>query len=69
MLLMSAATAGDLEITKLLLSRGVDANSVTPPVVVPPVKNGDIQIGLLTSLILAVSYADPALVKALLDAA
>lgn len=68
MLLISAAQAGDLEITKLLLSRGVDVNSVTPPVLVPPVKNGDIQIGLLTSLILAVSYADPALVEALLEA-
>ena len=67
LLLMSAAQAGDLEITKLLLLRGVDANSVSPPVVVPPVKNGDIQVGLLTSLMLGVSYADPALVEALLD--
>jgi len=65
--LMMAASLGNTEIMKMLLERGVPADAATPPVVNAPVKNGNIAIGSLTPLILAVSYGGPDAVRLLLE--
>lgn len=67
MALMNAAMCGNLPIVKLLLSKGVDVNSVSPPSL-GEVKNGPIAIGNLTALILAVAPGHLDTVRALLDA-
>lgn len=65
--LINAANNANPEIVKLLLAKGVDVNSVSPPVF-SEVKNGPIAIGLLTPLIVAVAEGDTETVRVLLDA-
>ena len=65
--LLNASSDGNLEIMRMLLSRGVPADMATPPVLAAPVKNGDIAIGSLTPLLLAVSYGGEPAVKLLLE--
>jgi ankyrin repeat protein len=67
MALDNAATFGNVEVVKLLLSKGVDVNSVSPPET-SRVKNGLIAIGSLTALILAVAEGDTETVRMLLNA-
>ena len=66
MAIMNAAMYGNVEIVKLLLSKGVDVNSQSPPETAR-VKNGPIMIGKLTALILAVADGSPEMVRLLLD--
>ena len=65
--LMNAASNGNLEAVKLLLSAGADVNaqSAAPA---QQVKNGTIDLGRFTALILASAYGPAPVVKALLDA-
>ncbi len=67
MALMEAAGFGNTELVKLLLSKKVDVNSVSPPETTS-VKNGPIAIGSLTPLILSVAAGDTENVRTLLDA-
>jgi len=64
--LTTAAGHGNTAIVRMLLAHGVPADPVSPPVT-ERVKNGDIAIGLLTPLLVAVSYGGPDTVKLLLD--
>ncbi len=66
--LMAATAAGNLATTRLLLARGVNVNSVSPPRVAPTGRAGELDLGLFTPLILAAAYAPPELVAALLEA-
>jgi ankyrin repeat protein len=66
--LMNAVANGSLEIIRMLMDKGVDVNSVSPPVTGPPVKNGNIALGLFTPLILAASHGGYDAVKMLVDA-
>ena len=65
--LMNAATNGNLEVVKLLLAAGanVNAQSAAPS---QQVKNGTIDLGRFTPLILASAYGPASVVKTLLDA-
>ncbi len=65
--LVTAAGNGNLEIMNRLLKAGVPADQPTPPVLVPPVKNGNIALGLLTPLISGASTAGPDAIKLLLE--
>lgn len=67
MALMNAAMYGNVPMVKLLLAKGVDVNSVSPPALAQ-VKNGPIAIGNLTALILAVAPGHTETVRTLLDA-
>jgi ankyrin repeat protein len=67
MALMNAAALGNTEVVKLLLAKGVDVNSVSPPETAK-VKNGPIALGNLTALILSTSNGNPEVVRMLLDA-
>jgi ankyrin repeat protein len=67
MALMNAAMNANVELVKLLLAKGVDVNSVSPPEL-ERVKNGPIGIGLLTPLILSVAEGDTETVRVLLAA-
>ena len=67
MALMNAAMNANIELVKLLLAKGVDVNSVSPPAF-NEVKNGPIAIGLLTPLILSVAEGDTETVRVLLAA-
>ncbi len=65
--LMWAAGHGNVEMMRMLLSRGVPADVASPPMLARPVKNGNIGIGSLTPLLLAAAYGGPDAVKLLLD--
>ncbi|MDZ4798504.1 MAG: ankyrin repeat domain-containing protein [Bryobacteraceae bacterium] len=65
--LLTAAQTNDIFMVKALLARGVDPNFTSPPMLAPPVKNGNIEVGLLTPLILAVAYSSADLVAVLLN--
>ncbi|HTM50605.1 MAG TPA: ankyrin repeat domain-containing protein [Bryobacteraceae bacterium] len=65
--LISAAGYGNAGLVKLLLARGADVNAQTDPAF-EKVKNGDIGIGSLTPLLLAVNAPSPETVRLLLDA-
>jgi ankyrin repeat protein len=65
--LSRAAGHGNIEMMKMLLSRDVPADVASPPVLEPPVKNGNIALGLLTPLLVTVAYGGPDAVKLLLD--
>jgi ankyrin repeat protein len=67
MALMNAAAFGNAELVKLLLAKGVDVNSVSPPETAK-VKNGPIALGSFTALILATAGGNPEVVRMLLDA-
>jgi ankyrin repeat protein len=67
MALMNAAMYGNAAVVKLLLAKGVDVNSVSPPAIAE-VKNGPIAIGNLTALLVAVAPGNVDTVRALLDA-
>jgi len=69
--LMDAAGVGDLASVKALLAKGANVNAVSAgPDGLPPlkVKNGVIQLGLFTPLMLAATYGPPELVEMLLKA-
>jgi ankyrin repeat protein len=65
--LMNAASNGNLEAVTLLLAAGADVNAraAAPS---QQVKNGTIDLGRFTALILASAYGPASVVKALLDA-
>ncbi len=65
MALLSAASFGNVELTKVLLDRGVDVNAKSPPLL-GGVKNGPIELGLITALQLAVVSGSAETVKLLL---
>ena len=65
--LHGAAQNGNGELVKLLLAQGADVNAQAEPVF-GTVKNGDIGIGSLTPLIVAVSARSPETVRLLLGA-
>ena len=65
--LMNAATNGNHEAVKLLLSAGADVNAQSGPPSAQ-VKNGMIDLARFTPLILASAYGPAAVVKTLLDA-
>jgi ankyrin repeat protein len=65
--IINAAAHGNAEMVKLLLAKGVDVNSMSPPAL-GEVKNGPIALGLLTPLILAVAEGDTETVRVLLAA-
>jgi ankyrin repeat protein len=65
--LQFAAGNGNLELVKLLLSKGVDVNMASPPEFTR-VKNGPIAIGNLTALILSSAGGETEIVRTLLDA-
>ena len=66
--LMNATANGDLESVKLLLQHHADVNLVSKPESSGKVKNGPIQLGKFTALLLATAYGPPELVQELLDA-
>ena len=65
--LMGAAANGNIAVMKMLLDRHADPNSISPPAVSGEVKNGKIQLGLFTPLLLAASYGGPEAVGLLLE--
>jgi len=65
--LTTAASFGNLEVVKLLLAKGVDVNSTSPPEA-ERVKNGPIALGSFTPLLLAVAIGNTDVVRTLLDA-
>ncbi len=65
--LLVTASLGNLEATRLLLSKGANVNAVSGPPE-QKVQNGIIDLGLFTPLIFASSLGPVDLVKALLDA-
>jgi ankyrin repeat protein len=67
MSVMNVASFGNLEAVKLLVSKGAPVNAVSPPQVGGNVKNGPIELGSFTPLILAVGDGNPDTVKFLLD--
>lgn len=67
MSLANAASHGNSAMVKLLLAQGVPADMPSPPPE-QKVKNGVIDLGSFTPLILASSYGGPDTVKMLLDA-
>jgi ankyrin repeat protein len=65
--LINVAAFGNTELVKLLLAKGVDVNSASPPET-DRVKNGPIALGSFTPLILAVAPGNVETVRALLQA-
>src|SRR5581483_5955016 len=65
---MSAAGNGDVASVKLLLEKGANVNIVSADAGVQKVKNGVIQLGRFTPLLLASTYGPPELVEMLLKA-
>jgi ankyrin repeat protein len=66
--LMNAAGRGNLAAVKMLLAKGAKVNAVSAAKSSGEVKNGPINLGKFTPLILASTYGPPELVKMLLDA-
>jgi ankyrin repeat protein len=66
--LMYAAQNGNLEVVKLLLSKGANVNVVSAPPGGLPVKNGVIQLGQMTPLLLASAGSSVDVVKTLVAA-
>lgn len=66
--LMFAASHGNVEIVKTLLTLGADVNTCSGPTVAPPVRHGAIAIGNLTPLLLAVTSNSAETVRLLLEA-
>jgi ankyrin repeat protein len=64
--LMAASTQLNTSMVRLLLQKGADVNKATFNA--PSVKNGPLGLNGLTALMMAVPYASPELVRALLDA-
>ena len=62
-----AAAHGNAAMVRLLLEQGVSPNMPSPPPVLE-VKNGTVELGSFTPLILASSFGGPETVKILLDA-
>ncbi|HYP09672.1 MAG TPA: ankyrin repeat domain-containing protein [Bryobacteraceae bacterium] len=65
--LMNAASAGNLELVQLLLAKGAKVNAVSGKEF-EKTKNGALELGNFTALLLGSTYGPPALVRALLDA-
>lgn len=69
--LMNAAggptTMGNVAWVKMLLKKGADVNAVSAAVIGLQVKNGAINLGLFTPLLLAAAYGPPEVVQTLLD--
>jgi ankyrin repeat protein len=65
--LMNAAAEDNPEMVKLMLARGADVNAVSTKTAGSVVKNGQINLGLYTPLIMAATYAGPETIKILLD--
>ena len=64
---MNAASNGDLEVVQLLIAKGAKVNAVSGKDF-EKTKNGALELGFFTPLLLASTYGPPALVRALLDA-
>jgi ankyrin repeat protein len=66
--LVNAAGNGDVASVKALLEKGANVNAVSADAGVQKVKNGNIQLGLFTPLLVASTYGPPELVEMLLRA-
>ena len=67
--LIHAASHGNIDMIKLLLAKGADVNAQMEPHPPRAVKNGPIDIGRLSPLMMAVGFSrNPAAVQALLEA-
>jgi hypothetical protein len=65
--LITVAMHGNLEMVKLLLAKGVPANSISPPVPIGQVKNGPIALASLSALSLSAAGGNTEVVRALLE--
>ncbi len=68
MALMNAAMWGNVDLVRLLLSKGVPVNALAPPDAQGQVKNGPIALGGFSALTLSVVQGNSETVKVLLDA-
>ena len=66
--LINAATAGDLESVRFLIAKGADVNAATKREAAGAVKNGKIDLGEMTALMMAAPWGPSSIVEALLRA-
>jgi ankyrin repeat protein len=66
--LINASGNRNLEAVKLLLAKGANVNAVSKTEGLPKIQTGTVQFGGWTSLLMAVPFGPPEIVKTLLDA-
>src|SRR6516164_5309584 len=66
--LINASGNRNLEAVKLLLAKGANVNAVSKTEGLPKIQTGTVQFGGWTSLLMAVLFGPPEIVKTLLDA-